>query len=209
MNIPNTITVARIVLCPVVAWLALSPGIAARYAAFFVFLVAAFSDLWDGHLARKHGWISDTGKLLDPIADKLLMASAFIPFYFITRRGDGLSELPFWGEFPMWVIVIVFGRELFVTFFRGYAARKGIVIAAGQSGKYKALSQNTFIGLVLLWYPLLISASIAGWQGGLWGFWRPIHSGIVAGTLAIVVFMTLFSLADYLWRYRSLATASS
>ena len=209
MNIPNAITVGRIILCPLVAWLALSPGLFARYAAFVVFLVAAFSDVWDGHLARKHGWISDTGKLLDPIADKLLMASAFIPFYFITRRDDGLSELPFWGELPVWVIVVVFGRELFITLFRGYAARRGVVIAAGKSGKYKALSQNFFIGSVLLWLPLLVTASDAGWEeGGLWGDWQFFHSGFVGAVLALMVFMTLFSLADYLWRYRSLVVES-
>ncbi len=208
MNIPNAITIGRIVLCPLVAWLTLSPGLFARYAAFVVFLVAAFSDVWDGHLARKHGWISDTGKLLDPIADKLLMASAFIPFYFITRRGDGFSELPFWGELPVWVILVVFGRELFITLFRGYAARRGVVIAAGKSGKYKALSQNFFIGSVLLWLPLLVSASNGGWDGGLWGLWRSLHSGFVGAVLALMVFMTLFSLADYLWRYRSLVPES-
>lgn len=208
MNIPNAITVARIAMCPLVAWLALSPGLFARYAAFFVFLIAAFSDVWDGHLARKHGWISDTGKLLDPIADKLLMASAFIPFYFITRRADGLSELPVWGALPVWVIVVVFGRELFVTLFRSYAVRRGIVIAAGKSGKYKALSQNSFIGSVLLWHPLLISASEAGWEGGLWAASRSLLYGMVSGFLALMVFMTLFSLGDYLWRYRSLITES-
>ena len=206
MNIPNAITIGRIVLCPLVAWLTLSPDLFARYAAFVVFLVAAFSDVWDGHLARKHGWISDTGKLLDPIADKLLMASAFIPFYFITRRADGFSELPFWGELPVWVILVVFGRELFITLFRGYAARRGVVIAAGKSGKYKALSQNFFIGSVLLWLPLLVSATNAGWDGGLWGVWRSFHSGFTGAVLALTVFMTLFSLADYLWRYRSLVS---
>ena len=208
MNIPNAITVARIAMCPLVVWLALSPVLLARYAAFVVFLVAAISDVWDGHLARKHGWISDTGKLLDPIADKLLMASAFIPFYFITRRLDGFSELPFWGELPVWVIAVVFGRELFVTLFRGYAARRGLVIAAGQSGKFKALSQNIFSSLFLLWLPLLVSAADAGWDSALWDAWQRVHAGLVGGFLALVVFMTLFSMGDYLWRYRSVVTES-
>lgn len=206
MSIPNAISVARIALCPVISYLALSPDRFERYAAFVVFLVAALSDVWDGHLARKHGWISNTGKLLDPIADKLLMASAFIPFYFITRRGDELGELPLWGTLPIWVIAVVFGRELFVTLFRGYAAHRGTVIAAGKSGKYKSLATNCFIGLLLLWYPLLLSAAEAGWTDGFWGVWQVFHAGLVALALALAVFLTLFSLADYLWRFRSVVT---
>lgn len=208
MSIPNAISVARIVLCPVIAYLALSPDRFQRYAAFVVFVVAALSDVWDGHLARKHGWISDTGKLLDPIADKLLMASAFVPLYFITRRGDGFNELPFWGTLPVWVIAVVFGRELFVTVFRSYAARRGTVIAAGKSGKYKSLATNSFIGSLLLWYPLLLSATEAGWTHGLWSTWQIFHTGFVAVALAVAVFLTLFSLADYVWRYRSVVAQS-
>ena len=209
MNIPNAISVARIVLCPVIAHLALSPDRFQRYAAFVVFLVAALSDVWDGHLARKHGWISDAGKLLDPIADKLLMVSAFIPLYFITRRGDGFHEMPFWDTpLPVWVIAIVFGRELLVTVFRGYAARRGTIIPAGKSGKYKSLATNFFIGSLLFWFPLLLSAAEAGWTHGLWVAWRIFHTGVVAVTLPLAVFLTLFSLADYVWRYRSVVVRS-
>ncbi len=206
MSIPNAISVARITLCPVISWLALSPDRFERYAAFVVFLVAALSDVWDGHLARKHGWISDAGKLLDPIADKLLMASAFIPFYFITRRDDPFGELPLWGTLPIWVIAVVFGRELCVTLFRGYAVRRGMVIAAGKSGKYKSLVTNIFIGSLLLWYPLLLSADDAGWTDGFWDVWQFFHTSLVAITLALAVFLTLFSLADYLRRYRYVLT---
>lgn len=208
MNIPNAISIARIVLCPVIAYLALSPDRFHRYAAFVVFLIAALSDVWDGHLARKHGWISDAGKLLDPIADKLLMASAFVPLYFITRRGDEFHEMPFWGTLPVWVIAVVFGRELLVTVVRGYAARRGTVIAAGKSGKYKSLVTNFFIGSLLLWYPLLLSATEAGWTHGFWGAWQTFHTGFVAVSLGVAVFLTLFSLADYVWRYRSVVARS-
>ena len=206
MSIPNAISVARIALCPLISYLALSPDRLERYAAVVVFLVAALSDIWDGQLARKYGWVSDAGKLLDPIADKLLMASAFIPFYFITRRGDAFEELPLWGTLPIWVIAVVFGRELFVTLFRGYAVRKGTVIAAGKSGKYKSLVTNFFIGSLLLWYPLLISTTEAGRTDGSWRVWQVLHGGFVAVTLALAVLLTLFSLADYLWRYRSVVT---
>ena len=148
------------------------------------------------------------GKLLDPIADKLLMASAFVPLYFITRRDDAFSELPHWGTLPVWVIAVVFGRELFVTVFRSYAARRGTVIAAGKSGKHKSLATNLFIGSLLLWYPLLLSGAEAGWTHAFWGAWQRFHAGFVAVALAVAVFLTLFSLADYVWRYRSVVAQS-
>ena len=78
--LPNIITVARILLAPVVFALLFVPSFTARFVGWILFLIAAFSDLWDGYLARKHGWISDFGKLLDPIADKLLLAATFLPF---------------------------------------------------------------------------------------------------------------------------------
>ena len=202
------ITVARIVVCPAIFYLALSPGVASRYAAFALFLVAALSDVWDGYLARKYGWITDTGKLLDPIADKLLLASTFIPIFLISRRMDGFGELPWWGTLPVWVIAVVFGRELFVTLFRSYAARRGVVIAAGKSGKQKALLQNSFVAGLLLWYPLQHTADILEWSGRLWIVLQFLLSAFVAVTLALAVVLTVLSMCDYLWRYRTLITGS-
>ncbi len=208
MNLPNAISIGRIAACPVIFHLTLASGTTSRYAAFFLFLAAAFSDLWDGYLARKYGWITDLGKLLDPAADKLLLASTFIPIYIVTRRPDELSALPWWGTMPLWVMVVVFGREIFVTLFRGYAARRGVVIPAGKSGKYKAFLQNLFVGGLLLWYPVLLSATERGWSGAFWGIWRPFHTAWIGATLALAVALTVFSMADYLWRYRALVTGS-
>ena len=204
MNLPNAITAGRIAVCPVVFHLALSPGVLSRYAGFVLFLVAAFSDIWDGHVARKHGWVTDMGKLLDPIADKLLLASTFVPIFIISRRADEFSQVPWWGTLPVWVMVVVFGRELFVTLFRGYAARRGVVIAAGKSGKRKALIQNFFVGALLLWYPLLLSAAAAGWSGAFWDYWQVLHSAWIGVNLALAVALTVYSMGDYLWRYRAL-----
>lgn len=204
MNVPNAISVARIAACPVISWLALSSGTVSRYAAFFLFLAAALSDVWDGHLARKHGWITDTGKLLDPVADKLLLASTLIPFYFITRRPEAVGEMPWWGTMPVWVLAVIFGRELFITLFRGYAARRGVVIAAGKSGKYKALIQNFFIGGLLFWYAITSTAAARDWSGGVWNAWQHFNSAWVGILLAVAVGLTVFSMGDYLWRYRTL-----
>ena len=80
LNVPNLITIGRILVCPAIFALALASSVEARMLAFVLFVVAGLSDLWDGYLARKHGWITDVGKLLDPLADKLLLLSTFIPF---------------------------------------------------------------------------------------------------------------------------------
>jgi phosphatidylglycerophosphate synthase len=77
LTLPNVITVARIAACPVIFFLAIAPGVGPRSWAFVLFVVAGLSDVWDGWIARKYGLITDMGKLLDPIADKLLLVATF------------------------------------------------------------------------------------------------------------------------------------
>lgn len=216
INLPNLITLARIVLAGVVAPLLFVDGFGARIAAFVIFLVAALSDLWDGHLARSRGWVTDLGKLLDPIADKLLLAATFIPFYLISHRGAGAAELPsdagrfpwFGGVLPLWIVAVIFGRELFITLFRSYAARRGVVIPAGKSGKYKAVFQNVFIGAAILWYALRTLARERAWNGALWDAWQSFHFGFAVFTLAVAVVLTVYSMAVYLYQYRTLLSSS-
>jgi CDP-diacylglycerol--glycerol-3-phosphate 3-phosphatidyltransferase len=205
LTVPNIITVGRILATPVVAWTALSDGTGMRLVAFFVFLVAALSDLWDGYLARKHGWVTDVGKLLDPLADKLLLAVTLIPFYFISHRAGDVNHVPFWGPLPLWIVLVILGRELLITLFRSYASRRGIVIAAGKSGKYKAFLQNLFAGGLLLWYPVQQWALASGFDGPLWVAWSLIHRTFIGVTLGVALLLTIYSMLDYLWRYRSLA----
>src|SRR5687767_1808226 len=156
--IPNIITVARILLCPVIFVLMFVPTFTARFIGWILFLIAAFSDLFDGHLARKHGWISDFGKLVDPIADKLLLVATVIPFYILSQGDPTDGSLPIIGALPLWIVIVLFGRELFVTLFRAYAAKRGIVIAAGNAGKHKAVWQNIFVGTAIFWYALRSAA---------------------------------------------------
>ena len=203
VTLPNIITVARIAACPVIFFLAIAPGVGARLWAFVLFLVAALSDVWDGWLARRYDLITDMGKLLDPIADKLLLVATFVPFYLISHRGTEADLIPWWGTMPMWVMVVIFGRELFITLFRSYAVGRGVVIPAGKSGKRKALFQALFMGSLLLWYPLRGIAEARGWDGGLWSFWGQFHSAWVAVTLAIAIVLTVYSMLDYLWSYRA------
>lgn len=203
-TLPNLITLARILACPVIAFLALAPGIGARTAAFVLFLAAALSDLWDGYLARKHGWITDIGKLLDPLADKLLLAASFIPLWIISNRPDGFGDLPFLGRLPIVVLIIIFGREIFVTAFRQWAASRGQVLAAGRSGKYKALYQNFFAGGALLWYPIRMWAEQSGWvDSALWPVWYVIHGTWIIVTLLVALVLTVTSMISYIRSWRA------
>lgn len=204
LNLPNVITIARILACPVLAAMVFVDSVPVRLGAFVLFIAAAVSDIWDGYLARKHGLITDLGKLLDPFADKLLLAATFLPFYFLSNGGGAIGPLPFLGPLPLWIVLVIFGRELLITLFRSYAVRRGVVIQARQAGKYKALTQNLFIGGLLLWYPLEMMALQRGWSGGLWTFWSYLHGGWVIFFLTVALLLTLLSMADYLWRFRSL-----
>ncbi len=209
-NLPNVITVARIAACPVVFVLALGHSAGVFLAAFVVFVVAAVSDLWDGYLARKHGLITDMGKLLDPLADKLLMAATMIPFYLVSHRPEAIWDIPWWGAMPLWVLLVIFGRELFVTLFRSWAARRGAVISAGPSGKYKAFTQNIFSGALLLWYALALHAGQAGWEGSqFWGFWEPFHGGVVGLGLLVALVLTVYSMGVYMVQNRYLFSGAA
>lgn len=196
--IPNIITVARIALCPVIFVLIFVPTFTARFIAWILFLIAAFSDLFDGHLARKHGWISDFGKLVDPIADKLLLVATFIPFYILSNRDPTDNWLPVMDTFPLWILLVVFGREIFVTVFRSLAARRGVVIAAGSAGKHKAVWQNIFIGAAIFWYALRSAAINRSWSGTAWEWWQRFHAFVLLVSLAVAVFLTVYSMIVYI-----------
>lgn len=203
-NLPNLVTIARMACCPAIFILALDQSLDAKIWAAALFLFAGMSDLWDGYLARKYGWITDTGKLLDPLADKLLLVATFIPFYIISHRGTEVSAIPYWGGLPMWVMVLILGREIFVTMFRQWATRRKVVIAAGISGKYKAFLQNSFSGGLLLWYPLQdisLTRDLSAWY---YRVWIEFHSMWIGLTLALALLFTVYSMLDYLWSYRNL-----
>jgi CDP-diacylglycerol---glycerol-3-phosphate 3-phosphatidyltransferase len=202
--IPNVITVARIVMAPAVAALLFVPTFTARLAAFALFLAAAFSDLWDGHLARKHGWISEFGQLVDPIADKLLLVATFVPFYILSRQVSDVAHLPPFGPFPLWILLVIFGREFLITAIRSYAAGKGTVIPAGRAGKLKAVFQNIFVGAMIFWIALRTAGARRGWQGDFWEYWQLFHTAFLLVSLAIALWLTVYSLVVYLREWRRL-----
>jgi CDP-diacylglycerol--glycerol-3-phosphate 3-phosphatidyltransferase len=206
-NLPNAITLGRIVLALGVAPMLMTDHSGWRIAAFIVFLAAAFSDLWDGHLARSRNLVSDFGKLMDPLADKLLLGLTFVPFYVLNHYTERETPFPWLGwTFPLWIVLIIFGREAFITVFRGFAARRNVILAAGKAGKLKAVFQNIFIGAAILWYALQSAARERAWDGKTWNAWEWFHAAFTAVTLAIAVLLTVYSLYVYLRDFRKLST---
>jgi CDP-diacylglycerol---glycerol-3-phosphate 3-phosphatidyltransferase len=198
-NLPNALTLARIVLALLVAPMLMTDSFAWRITGFVVFLAAAISDLFDGHLARSRNLVSDFGKLMDPLADKLLLALTFIPFYVLSHVTEPETPFPWFGwTLPLWILLVIFGREAFITVFRGFAARRNVILAAGQAGKAKAVFQNIFIGAAILWYALQSAARERGWSGGSWESWQNFHAIFAGATLAVAVVMTVYSLFVYL-----------
>lgn len=204
-TLPNIITIVRICFTPVLALLPFIEGYWPKLIAFVVFIVAAVSDVWDGYLARSRNQVSDLGKLLDPIADKLLLFATLIPIYWISRQRHDLYDIPVWGSMPLWVLILLIGRELAMTWFRTWAARRGVVIAATNEGKLKTVLQNVFIGATIAWFAFRDARKPLGWeQNQFAAWWNEFHGGFVAVSLLIATVLTVYSFAIYIYRYREL-----
>ncbi|MCB0333346.1 MAG: CDP-diacylglycerol--glycerol-3-phosphate 3-phosphatidyltransferase [Bdellovibrionales bacterium] len=143
-RVPNILTILRLLLVPAFVILMSNPTETMVHAAIVVFLVAALSDYLDGWLARKMNAVTDLGKLLDPLADKILVMTALIML--VAQRSD-IDGLPW---VPAWMVVLLLAREIWVTGLRGVAASKGMVIAASQTGKVKSALQMIAIVFLLL-----------------------------------------------------------
>ena len=205
-TLPNIITLARICLTPVIALLPFIQGYWPKVIAFLIFVVAALSDVVDGWLARRYNTVSDLGKLLDPIADKLLLFATLIPIFWMTRHPTILVDyrIPWWGSLPVWVALLLVGREVLITAFRYFALRRGVVIPAVAAGKAKAVVQNIFIGATIAWFAWKDAIAELKLAGAFRNFWDQFHGWFVAVTLAGAIVLTVYSLAVYLYRYRAL-----
>lgn len=138
MNLPNKLTILRVIMIPFfVVCLLLDKGIGTQIAALVLFAAASFTDYLDGHIARKHNLVTNFGKFMDPLADKLLVCSALIC----------LIEL---GRLPAWVVIIIIAREFIISGFRLIASDNGIVIAASYWGKSKTVTQMAMIMLLII-----------------------------------------------------------
>lgn len=145
MNTPNKLTVARMIMVPFLVVFLLTGwgGEANRYISLLIFVAASITDWLDGYLARKNHLVTNFGKFMDPLADKLLVCSAMIC----------MIEL---GRLPAWFVIIIIGREFIISGFRLIAAENGIVIAANYWGKFKTVSQMIMIILLILHFDLSV-----------------------------------------------------
>jgi phosphatidylglycerophosphate synthase len=222
LNLPNAITLGRILITPLIAALPFINSPFARLAAFLCFVVAAISDYFDGMLARTRNLETDLGKLLDPLADKLLLFATLIPMYaLMAPRFDpfavksaslvgarGFAFVTPYGRVGLawWVLAIVLGRELFMTVFRQLAARKGVVIAAIGPAKWKTGFQSVWVGSAYFWFFAATLAGKKGWQSTQWTLFAYFNALVGIVTMTAAVFLTLYSLALYIKRYRSVIT---
>lgn len=138
MNLPNKLTILRMIMVPFFVLFMLVPigGAANKWIALAIFVVASLTDTLDGYIARRDNLITDFGKFMDPLADKLLVCSALICFV----------EL---GDLPAWMVIVIIAREFIISGFRLVASDNGIVIAASKTGKMKTISQMVMVVLVI------------------------------------------------------------
>ena len=168
MNLPNKLTVLRVLMVPFFVAFMLYPlaGDASKYVALAIFCIASFTDFLDGNIARKRNLVTNFGKFMDPLADKLLVCSALIC----------LSSM---GKLPTWITLIIIAREFIISGFRLVASDNGIVIAASYWGKFKTVSHMTMIIMLIL------------------DFGHPIYQFVTGVVVGIGLALTVISLVDY------------
>jgi len=193
MNLPNKLTVSRFVLTAVFLWALFSPFRYNDTLALFVFSLAGLTDYLDGHLARSRQLITNFGKLMDPLADKVLTCSAFIAFVESSHLNPAAPV-----KVAAWMVIVIVARELAITGLRLLAASKNIVLAAERFGKHKTISQIVTINA------LLIGDACEEWPASWKNFFAPWVPGFAEVMLWITVALTAMSGAIYLWRNRAL-----
>ena len=177
MNLPNKLTLLRVCMIPLFMIFALMENGACQFIAVLLFVAASITDYLDGYIARKCNLVTDFGKFMDPIADKLLVMSAMVILVSQNRM-------------PAWVCVVMLAREFIISGFRLVAAGKGTVIAAGTTGKIKTVTQ--MIAIVMLF---LFSSPYGGGSGFFY-----IISNVVLYVSAV---MSVVSCVEYVWNNRS------
>lgn len=176
MNLPNKLTVSRVILIPFFVFSLLYQGGEnqnLRYVAATIFVIASLTDLLDGKIARKYNLVTNFGKFMDPLADKLLVCSALIC----------LIEL---GQLPAWMVIIIISREFIISGFRLVASDNGIVIAASYWGKFKTTFQMLAVILMIVDLPVLrLITVICTW---------------------VALILTIVSLVDYIMKNHKVLT---
>jgi CDP-diacylglycerol--glycerol-3-phosphate 3-phosphatidyltransferase len=191
MTLPNKLTISRFVLT--VAFLAVmfSQMRFHETVALVLFVGGGISDFLDGYVARRDKLITNFGILMDPLADKIMVCSAFIAFV-------GLNWI------PAWMVVIIVARELAITGLRLLAASKNVVLAAEGYGKHKTISQIVAIISILVWHSYEQWGAVGKALFGIHVFGAPWVNGFTQVSIWVAVALTIISGCFYLWRNRAL-----
>ncbi|MDD3233923.1 MAG: CDP-diacylglycerol--glycerol-3-phosphate 3-phosphatidyltransferase [Candidatus Omnitrophota bacterium] len=190
MNLANRLTVLRIVFTFVFMFFLFIHGLWAKVISLVIFALAAVSDFLDGRIAQKRNMVTDFGKLMDPIADKILVLAAFAAFVQMQLV-------------DAWMFVIIISREILITSLRLFALNKGKVLSAAKAGKHKTVSQMSVIVLILIFVVLKeMMLTFFTWNPSWESFFR---QGIYV-LMVITVGLTLYSGLYYLWENRRIIT---
>jgi CDP-diacylglycerol--glycerol-3-phosphate 3-phosphatidyltransferase len=193
VNLPNKLTVSRFVLTALFLWALFSHIPLNDTIALVLFSLAGMTDFFDGRIARSRGLITNFGILMDPLADKILICSAFVAFVESTHLNPNAPV-----KVAAWMVIVIVARELTITGLRLLAASKNVVLAAENFGKHKTISQIVAINA------LLVVDACNEWPAGLQKFflsWVPPFAEIM---LWVAVALTAASGAIYLWRNRAI-----
>ena len=183
-SLPNMLTYVRLLLIPIFVYLLMDPSRTMIYAAIGIFVFASLTDYLDGVLARSFNAVSDTGKLLDPVADKILVMAALVMLVSLKTTEVGEPWV------PVWMVVLILARETWVTGLRSVAASQGVVMAAGQAGKWKSFLQMVAIVFLLLHQQPLIRVGDSAIAARFVG----------EALLMISILFSYWSGLDYTWR---------
>lgn len=191
MNLPNRLTLIRIGAAFIFMVFLFTNNLYAKYLALFFFTGAVLTDIYDGKLARRRGIVTNFGKLMDPLADKILIVSAFVSFV-------GLREI----YIPAWTVIIIISREFAITGLRLLAASQGKILAAEKGGKHKTVSQMVAI------FTILIFICLRGTAIRFFSFWTESIDEwfklFLLYLMYVTVVLTVISGALYLYRNRYL-----
>ncbi len=190
MNIANRLTVLRIILTFVFMFFLFCHGLWAKALSLAIFIFAALSDFFDGRIAQKKNMVTDFGKLMDPIADKILVLAAFTAFVQMQL-------------IDAWMFVIIVSREILITSLRLFALNKGKVLSAAKAGKHKTVSQMVVIFYILGFIVLKeVMLAFFTWNPA----WENFFRNSVYILMLLTVGLTLYSGLYYLWENRKVIT---
>jgi CDP-diacylglycerol--glycerol-3-phosphate 3-phosphatidyltransferase len=178
MSLPNLLTLSRIIFAVILVFLLQGNTQTGNILAVIIFAIASLTDFYDGHLAKKRGLVSDFGKIMDPVADKILLLST-------------IGVLAYIGMVAWWMFIVIAIREVLVTAFRLWAMGQGKVLAAERAGKIKTVVQITAVSTILLYLVAQQSEYCSFWFYNVQRPWQLIDQGILLAAVILTVYSGL------------------